>query len=41
MGDRTISVAISKPPERKNNPVVTAQAVSIMSLGGGAKALGP
>jgi hypothetical protein len=40
MGDQTISVAISKPPERKNNPVAFPQAVSIMSLGGGARALG-
>ncbi|PNF41960.1 Squamous cell carcinoma antigen recognized by T-cells 3 [Cryptotermes secundus] len=40
MGDRTVSVAISKPPERKNNPGVTARAASIMSLGGGARAFG-
>lgn len=34
---KTISVAISNPPERKNNPSLTASEVSIsaIALGGG------
>ena len=40
MGDHTISVAISHPPDRKQNPPDTAQAASVMSLGGGAKSVG-
>lgn len=40
MGDHTVSVAISKPPERKQNPLGTAQSASIMSLGGGTKSFG-
>jgi hypothetical protein len=41
MGDKTISVAISKPPERKLNPAATVQSASVMSLGGGPKGVGP
>jgi hypothetical protein len=40
MGDHTIAVAISQPPERKQNPPGTAQSASIMSLGGGTKRFG-
>ena len=43
VGDKTISVAISKPPERKQGATSSAPFVpsSILSLGGGAKELGP
>ncbi|XP_069683993.1 squamous cell carcinoma antigen recognized by T-cells 3 [Periplaneta americana] len=44
-GERTISVAISKPPERKNTPAAvsssSSSSVSVTSLGGGVKDLGP
>jgi hypothetical protein len=40
MGDRTISVAISKPPERKLKSSATAQSLSVKSLGGGPKIVG-
>ena len=40
MGEHTISVAISHPPERKQNPPDTAQSAPVMSLGGGTKSVG-